>query len=34
MLISAIFENVFGFENSNEVKVSGVDVGRIEDLKF
>ncbi len=34
MLISAIFEDSSGLKIGNEVKVSGVNVGRIEDLKL
>ena len=34
MLISAIFEDSSGLKIGSEVKVSGVSVGRIEDLKL
>ena len=34
MLISAIFEDSTGLKIGNEVKISGVNVGRIEDLKL
>ena len=34
MLISAVFEDSTGLKIGNEVKISGVNVGRIEDLKL